>query len=91
MRRDTTSEVVPEIEAPSTRSQIRKDIMLTTLKMMNHLIKYSEMKKKIPQVMRDMNSTGEDKDHTLIHLSIMIRRNAVSDTQNQYTDLPRIR
>ena len=35
--------------------------------------------------MRNMNSTSEDKDHTLIRLSIWIRRNAVSDTQNQYT------
>ena len=32
-----------------------------------------------------MNSTGEDKYHTLIHFNIWIRRNAVSDTHNQYT------
>ena len=39
----------------------------------------------IPQVMRNVNSTGEDKDHTLIHFSIWIRKNEISDTQNQYT------
>ena len=39
----------------------------------------------IPQVMRKINSTCEDKDHTLIHFSIWIRRNAASDTHNQYT------
>ena len=27
--------------------------------------------------MRNMNSTGEDEDHTLIHLSTWIRRNVV--------------
>ena len=68
MIRDTTPEIVPEIKASSRRSQIRKGIMLTTLK--------------IPQVMRSMNSTGEDKDHTLIHFSIWIRNNEISDTQN---------
>ena len=55
-----------------------------------HTTEYNEptnsyKKKKIPQVMRNMNSTGEDKYHTLIHLNIWIRRNVVSDTQNQYT------
>ena len=54
MRRDTTLETIPKIEAPSTNK-----------------------KRKIPQVMRNMNSTSEDEDHTLIHLSIWIRRNAV--------------
>ena len=44
MRRDTTPEIVPEIEAPSTRSQTRKDIMLTPLKMMKQLIKDLEEK-----------------------------------------------
>ena len=70
MRRDTTLEIVPDIEDPSTRSQTRKDIMITLLKMMNQLIKDSEKKIKIPQVMRNMNSTGEDKYHTLIHIRI---------------------
>ena len=68
MIRDTTPEIVPEIEDSSRRSQIRKDIMLAPLK--------------IPQVMRNMNSTGEDKDHTLIHFIIWIRKNEISDTQN---------
>ena len=85
MRRDTTPEIVPEIEAPSIRSQTRKDIMFKPLKMMNQLIKYSDKKMNIPQVMRNMNSIDEDKDHTLIHLSIWLRRNAISDTPNQYT------
>ena len=85
MRRDTTPDIVLEIEAPSTRSQTRKYIMLTSLKMMNQLIKDLEKKKNIPQEMRNVNSTGEDKDYTLIHFNIWIRRNAVSDTQNQYT------
>ena len=44
----------------------------------------SKKKKKIPQVMRNMNSTSKEKYHTLIHISIWIRRNVVSDTQNQY-------
>ena len=40
---------------------------------------------KIPQVMRNVNSTSEGKDHTLIYFSIWIRHNEISDTQNQYT------
>ena len=40
---------------------------------------------KIPQVMRNVNSTGEDKDHTLIHFSIWIRKIEISDTRDQYT------
>ena len=71
MIRDTTLEIVPEIEASSRRSQIRKYIMLTLLN--------------IPQVMRKMNSIGEDKDQTLIHFNIWIRTNEIRDTQNQYT------
>ena len=82
---DTNPEIVGEIEDPLIRSKTRKDIMLTPLNMMNHLIKELENKSKIPQVMRNMNSTGEDKDHTLIHFSIWIRKNEISDTQNQYT------
>ena len=54
MRRDTSLEMVVEIEAPSTRIQTRKDIMLTPLKMMKQLIKVSEKKRKIPQVMKNM-------------------------------------
>ena len=42
------SKIIPETEALSTRSQTRKDIMLTPLKMMNQLIKGSEKKRKIP-------------------------------------------
>ena len=40
---------------------------------------------KIPQVMRNVNSTGVYKDHTLIDFSIWIRNNEISDTQNQHT------
>ena len=82
MRRDTTPKIVPETKAPPTRIQTRKDIMLTPLKMMKQLIKYSEKKMKIPQVMMNMISTGDDKDHTLIHFSIWKRKNEISDTQN---------
>ena len=35
MRRDITPNIVPKTKAPSTRSQIRRAIMLTPLKMMN--------------------------------------------------------
>ena len=68
MIRDTTPDIVPKIEASSRRSQIRIDIKLTPLK--------------IPQVMRNMNSTGENKDHTLIHFNIWIKNNEISDTHN---------
>ena len=65
MERDTTLEIVLEIKSPSIRSQTRKYIMLTPLMMMNQLIKDLEKKRNITQVMRNMISTSEDKDHTL--------------------------
>ena len=55
MRRDTTPEIVPEVEAPSTRNQTRKDIMLTPLKMMNQQGKEPEKKELILQVMKNMS------------------------------------
>ena len=42
-------------------------------------------KRNIPQVMRNMNSTGEDEDHTLIHLSTWIRRNTVVNEEVEHT------
>ena len=54
MRRDTTPKTVVETKTLLTRSQIRKDIMLTPMKMMNRLIKDLKKKINIPQVMRDM-------------------------------------
>ena len=85
MRRDTAAEIFLETKVPPTRRLTRKDTMLTPLNMMNQLIKYSEKKRKIPQVMRNMNSTSEDKYNTCTHVSIWIRWNEVSDTWNQYT------
>ena len=58
--------------------------MLAPLKMIKNIIKYLEKKRNIPQVMSNMNYTCEDKDNTLIRLSIWIRRNTVSNSQNQY-------
>ena len=55
MRRDTTPEIVPETKAPPTRSQTRKDIMFTQLKMMNQQRKDSEKKKLIVQVIKNMS------------------------------------
>ena len=55
MRRDTTLKIAPEIEASSTRSQTRKDIMLTLLKMMNQQHRDSEKKELILQVMKNMS------------------------------------
>ena len=49
--------------------------MLTPLKMMNQQIKDSEKKRNILEVMRNMKYTREEEDHTLIHISIWIRRN----------------
>ena len=54
MRMDISPETVPETEAPSTRSQIRKYTMLTPLKMMNKQLKDSEKKELIPPVKRNM-------------------------------------
>ena len=60
MRRDTTPKTVIETKTLLTRSQIRKDIMLTPMKMMNQLIKDLKNKIKIPQVMRDMYFDTEE-------------------------------
>ena len=60
MRRDTTPKTVIETKTLLTRSQIRKDIMLTPMKMMNYLIKDQNKKIKIPQVMRDMYFDTEE-------------------------------
>ena len=40
-------------------------------------------KSNIPQVMRNMNSTGEDEDHTLIHISTWIRSAVVNEHTNK--------
>ena len=59
------------LKSKNNLKKSNKEIMLTSLK--------------IPKVERNVNSTGEDKDHTLIHFSVWIRNNEISDTQNQYT------
>ena len=39
----------------------------------------------IPQLIMNVNSTSEEKYHTVINFSIWIRKNEISDTRNQYT------
>ena len=56
MRRDTTLEIVPRGSFnKKSNKKTRKYIMITPLKVMNQLIKYSEKKRNIPQVMRNIS------------------------------------